>query len=315
MNNDYYIVGYGKHASTKLVPALEKLSHNISGIVSTKKLIVHKKYKVFRNLNEAILNSTEKSIFIIATPPSAHFSQINKILDAKRNIFVEKPIFISAREANFIRNRLKKNNLFIVELMMFKHTKLYEKFLNYWEMKRNDVVKLEVKFLIPSLPSNTFREEFGIASSPLYDIGCYIISLLIDIGIRIDDLKIKDVLFKESRIKKIIINQKINNIDLLLEFGLNEEYKNLIRLFTVEKSIDFTPFFYGRKVPKKIIKNNGSTLNEIIIDDNNAFEKILAIPNKNWLFNQTKRFSDIIKVNKILDDLSLQIEKKYNYNY
>ena len=245
--NNYYIVGYGKHSSSKIIPALENLNKKIFGIITSQVLQLDKQYILFKNLNEAIESSTKNSIFIIATPPSMHYKQIQIILDAKRNIFVEKPIFISTKDALTINNILLKQNLFVVEAMMYKHTLLYKRFFEYWNSFKDKVTKLECKFLIPSLPKGTFRDELNIASSPLYDIGCYVISLLVDMGIILDNLEIKDVLFKYSKIKKIIINEVINGVEFCLEFGLENEYENFVKLFTKNEKIKFEPFFMVEK--------------------------------------------------------------------
>jgi len=54
-------------------------------------------------------------------------------------------------------------------------------------------------------------------------------------------------------------------------------------------------------------------LNEIFIDDLNAFELMLEIPKNIWILNQKKRFINIIKVNSVLESLSNQITQfKFN---
>lgn len=311
--NNYYIVGYGKHSSSKIIPALENLNKRIFGIITSKSLQLDKNYILFKNLNEAIKSSTKNSIFIIATAPSMHYKQIQTILDAKRNIIVEKPIFISAKDAMNINNILLNKNLFVVEAMMYKHTLLYKRFFEYWLCFKDKITKLECKFLIPSIPKGTFRDELNIASSPLYDIGCYVISLLIDMGIILDNLEIKDVLFKHSRINKIIINRVINEVEFCLEFGLHNDYKNFVKLYTKNDQIKFEPFFYGRKAEKIITRYQTLQTKEEIIQDYNAFEMMFNISNHEWIFNQKKRFVNIIRVNKVLDSLSDQINKKFNY--
>ena len=312
--NNYCIVGYGKHSSTKLIPALEKLNKNIFGIVTSKVSKIDKKYNYFNNLDEAIEKSSPNSIFIISTPPLVHFKQIKTILNAKRNIFVEKPIFVSTKEALIIKNILLKEDLFVVESMMFKHSILYKKFFDYWLKYKKSIIKLECTFLIPSIPLNTFRDGLFISSSPLYDIGCYIISLLIDLGFKLDNLQVNNVLFKRSKVTKIIINNSIDNIELLLNFGLGKEYKNSIKLFTENKKyVEFSPFFYGRAGEKKISHIDNDVINEIFIDDFTAFELMFEIPKDIWILNQKKRFINIIKVNSVLESLSNQITQlKFN---
>ena len=57
-------------------------------------------------------------------------------------MFVEKPIVVSLKEANIINDKIVDNNFFIVELMMYKYTLLYEEFINYWLINQKGIIKL-----------------------------------------------------------------------------------------------------------------------------------------------------------------------------
>ena len=176
---NYCLVGFGTHSKNKLLPSLEKTHKNIFGIVSSKNKL-NLEYEHYNDLQDALEKSNKSTIFIIASPPKVHFMQMKKIIKAERNIFVEKPIFTSFYQAKMIQNFLKGKNLFIVELLMYKYTNLYEKFQKIWEKKRKICTKIECFFNIPSVPYGTFRNKIDLTSSPLYDIGCYILSLLIN---------------------------------------------------------------------------------------------------------------------------------------
>lgn len=312
--SNYCIVGYGNHAETKLIPALKNTNKQIFAIVSSKKLLFQQNCKVFSNLDEALDKSSKETIFIISTPPQAHFNQIKTILCSKRSVFVEKPIFTGSKDVLFIQNMLSKGGLFVAEALMYKHTILYTKFIDYWNKNKINILKLECNFLIPSIPSNTFRDGFSISSSPLYDIGCYIISLLIDLNFQLDNLKIEEIFFKDSKIEKILINNTSEKIEILLNFGLNKEYKNSIKLFSSKNSVEFSPFFYGRQEKKKILYEANKNKKEIVIDDCNAFENMFNISKNNWLSNQEKRFINILKVNIVLESLSDQVENFKSIN-
>ena len=308
--NNYCLVGYGNHSVTKLLPALEKLKKNIMGIVSTSNRSLDNKHMIFRNLEEAISKSDNSTVFIIATPPSVHLSQIKMIIAAERNVFVEKPIFISTRDVLDIESSLSQKKLFVVESMMFKHTFLYSKFLEYWVKYKKNIIKLECFFLIPSLPLNTFRDELSIFSSPLYDMGCYIITLLIDLGYKLKNLRVEEVLYKKNKIEKIVIKNTFGSIEFLIEFGLGKKYQNSIKLSSKDSQFsEFSPFFYGREGMKKISSN----CNNIFIEDFNAFEEMFRMSNNFWLSNQKKRFIKLKKVNMVLEDLSDQISN-YKFN-
>ena len=135
-----------------------------------------------------------KQFFVIGSPPKIHFSQTKLILETGRDIFVEKPIFTSVEEVRYIRGILNDKKNFVTELLMYKYTKQYQNFMKIWEKKSKNCLKIECFFNIPSMPEKTFRKDSDILSSPLYDIGCYIISLFVDLNF---SMKILDWLIKK----------------------------------------------------------------------------------------------------------------------
>lgn len=300
--NNFCIVGFGNHAKTKLLPALQNSNKNILGIVSSKENL-STKITVFKNLQEAIDESNINTIFVISSPPNQHFSQMKLILKANRNVYVEKPIFINPSEAECIQTFLKDKKLIVVELLMYKYTKHYQNFLKIWN--NNKHLKIECYFNIPEIPLNTFRDENDITSSPLYDIGCYILSLLVDLKIPLKNIKIQNVIIKKKKVIKFYLSGFFKKLEIYLEFGIGEEYKNLVRL-SVSKNytIEFNKFFYGRKSDKDVVYKNKNVLEKNSINDQDGFENIFNHPHSFWLANQNKRFVNIIKVNKKLISLT-----------
>lgn len=310
MNNDidnYCIVGFGNHSKTKILPALQKLNKNIFGIVTSKSQL-DIGYQVFSTLEEAIEKSHKYTKFIICSPPKEHFSQIKLILESCRSIYVEKPIFTNVKEANEIKIRLKNKDIFIVELLMYKYNNQYYKFLKTWNKTKHKIIQVKCVFNIPSIPSNTFRDANDIESSPLYDIGCYIISLLVDLKIYLDNLKIKNIEFKNKKIMQFYIEGHSKKIKLNLEFGVGNPYKNSVKLnFINNRSIEFNKFFYGREENKTIIFRSNKRFKKINFKDHNGFEKLFQYPNSNWFNNQEIRFNNIIRVNKKLSTLTKEL--------
>ena len=302
--NNYCIVGFGNHAKTRLLPTLEKLNKKIFGIVSSKQDL-NLQTKVFKNLQDALNKSNSNTNFIISTPPKEHFAQMKQILDAGRNIYVEKPIFSNFDEAKYISNFLNRKKLFVVELLMYKYTKQYKKFLQIWGKKKNQCIQIECFFNIPDIPSNTFRDNKDIISSPLYDIGCYIFSLLVDLEISLKNIEISNIIIKDKKIIQFYICGFFKKLKIYIEFGIGKKYKNLVRLnFLKDYNIEFNKFFYGREAEKRIFFKNKNILKNFVFDDISGFENIFQHPDSFWLDNQRKRFENIIKVNKKLCSLT-----------
>ena len=74
---------------------------------------------------------------------------------------------------------------------MHRHTGLYHRLLTSWREEGAAIVAIDAAFLIPEMPAGTFRQRADIACSSLYDIGCYAISLLADLGLPLQALKLK----------------------------------------------------------------------------------------------------------------------------
>ena len=303
-DNDFCIVGFGNHAKNKLLPSLINLNKNIRGIVSKKKNL-KTKFKVYEYLDDALKESSSRTSFIVSSPPDFHSSQIKQILKYGRNIYVEKPIFNNLQDAEDINYCLRQNKFFIVEILMYKYTYLYKKFLKLWNKNRYKCTKINCIFNIPDIPKNTFRDNADIKSSPLYDIGCYPINLLVDLGINLENLKIKK---NNNSIKHFIdfyITGFFENIEIYLEFGIGKKYQNLVKLeFANNKSISFNKFFYGVDAEKSINFETNNEYKVCVIKDTNGFENIFGKPNSYWLSDQNERFKNIIRVNEILSFLA-----------
>ena len=257
----------------------------------------------FDTLDDAIESSNPKTIFVISSPPKNHFSQIKKILDAKRNIFVEKPIFVKSSEATIIQNIITSNKLFVVELLMYKYTLLYREFIKIWKIKKKFCSKIECYFNIPDIEPGTFRDNKDVFSSPFFDIGSYIFTLLVDLGFSLDNLNFIRTREKNKKIVQFYISGFSKEIELYLEFGIGKKYKNCVILNVKGERIKFEKFFYGRKDVKSILSKDETVYKKIFIKDINGFEKMFSMSSEFWFKKQCKRFSNIIEVNNKFDSL------------
>ena len=84
------LVGIGKHMINKIIPVLKKLDFIIEGYVSSSKKKSLNSSTHFNNLEKAILNLPNDTLFIIASPPRLHFEQIKLIASNGFDFFVEK---------------------------------------------------------------------------------------------------------------------------------------------------------------------------------------------------------------------------------
>lgn len=310
---NFCLVGYGNHAKNKLVPSVEMVGYKISAIVTSKQDI-KLKYKTYSDLKQALQNLNPNTYFILSSPPTVHFSQIKEILSSGRSIYVEKPIFVDLDEAKSAWNKIKNSEFFVVELLMYKYTKLYENFLNVWNKKKNECIEIECFFNIPGVTGNSFRDSKEITSSPLYDIGCYIFSLLADLNISLENLKIYNTNIQNGKLIHLVLKGRFKQLKIHAEFGTGHDYKNQVKLkFNRNFKIVFDKFFYGVKTEKKILYEKEKSNRVYFLEDENGFKKMFEYTHSFWVKNQSDRFKNILKVNKKLSSLKRELSLT-NYN-
>ena len=180
----FCIVGYGDHAKRKILPGLKNIDAEFIGIVTSKEE-KDSTTTYFNNLDDALINLDNDCVFIICSPPHIHFKQSKKIINAGFDLFIEKPITLNTIDIIELINLSKKNKIFFVENFMHKYSLFYKNFIDFCEQKKGLITSIEIKFLIPTLNIKTFRNSNNINYSVnIYDIGCYITSLLNDLSER-----------------------------------------------------------------------------------------------------------------------------------
>ena len=290
--DSFCIVGIGRHAKERIIPALENNGKKILGYVSSKK------DNFLPSYNDLLLSYKsipKDAVYVVCSPPRNHFEQALSILNSGRSVIVEKPAFMNAKEAAVVLDLCQKNNLIFVEAFMYQYTKLFNKFIIYWNVNINYIKNINISFLIPKFPVSTFRDNDLILETVLFDIGCYPISLLVDIGFSEDNLVISNYSFNSNLVKLNIANIE-RNINVNISVGISPMYENYVELETFDnKKIIFSNFFHGLSINKtiKYQDSENSYIDNFI--DENGFENMFNVPSRNWIKNQNLRFSKIIK--------------------
>ena len=162
---------------------------------------------------ESILDNKNIDIFYIALPNSLHFEWVLKAIEKKKNILVEKPAFVSMKEAENIFNHKNFKNTFFSEGFMYMHhpqisevTKIIKngKIGRLIEMKTHFGMDLIYKknflgFKRKKVDKNKriFNKKLG--GGVIFDLGCYTTSISLLIASLIKNLKISN--FKIENIK------------------------------------------------------------------------------------------------------------------
>ena len=224
----YCVIGIGLHARNKIIPSLLDIKNVKIITVSRKNCNINNVYKHFTSLNSCLnyLNR-KKANFVITSPPNTHYKYFLKLVKKNNSkIFIEKPITTSTYEINKITEIAKKNKLLISEIYPYKLSKSYKSLKKFYNNNRLKLKSISINFLIPSFPKNSFRNSNLIINSSLFDIGCYPVSLLHDLGFNINNYKILQFNSNEPYKKYFKINLIENNIKIRIKIGFNRKYIN-----------------------------------------------------------------------------------------
>lgn len=111
------ILGCGDVAEVKSGPAFQKVKHSQLLAVSRRDISKAKDFAerhsvpIFYEKAEDLLNNPKINAVYIATPPSSHFKYTLNAIEAKKNVYLEKPMTMTAAEAQEICYALKHSNL------------------------------------------------------------------------------------------------------------------------------------------------------------------------------------------------------------
>jgi predicted dehydrogenase len=303
---NFCIVGIGGHARTKLIPAIETNGQAVTAVVSSQSARGFAGTAVFSRLEEAIEKLPRDTAFFIATPPALHFEQTRLVLQGGFDVFVEKPAFVGERDAQEIVALCEARSLVLVEGFMHRYTRLYAELLDVLAALHERVRRIEIEFLIPEMPAGTFRSERAMACSTLFDIGCYPVSLLDDLGLGDARLAVSGVQFADNPDKtRIRVTGSAGKIAIGFDIGVGAAYTNAVVLHLGDGEIvSFAPFFYGRKADRAITTSSAGKSGTRTFHDENSFEAMLARPRAAWLADQAARSCQMVAVAGRLEQLA-----------
>jgi hypothetical protein len=298
----FCVVGLGNHARTKLIPALTANKQQIVGVVTKQSF---SEAPNFRHLEEALLIVPSDTVFVIATPPAMHFDQALLVTKAGFDLILEKPAFITERDALKVVAESAHCGTVLVEGFMHRYTELYRRLMAWFRAEQSSIVAVEATFVVPVMPKGTFRHNGLIPSSSLYDIGCYVLSLFADLDLPLDNLEMKQVLFPGDSDREILCLEGIlGGFFASVRIGVDATYTNMVSFRTNNGvTMKFSPFFYGREGEKVILRQFQSALLEQIVRDHNAYEEMFAIPRRVWLEDQSARAKRMTDVTAALERL------------
>ncbi|MDP3802980.1 Gfo/Idh/MocA family protein [Brevundimonas sp.] len=299
----FCVVGVGGHARNRLIPAIRANDQILVGVVSRKQPDAPPDAPVFASIEQALLALPEDTVFVLATPPAAHFEQALAILRAGCDVFVEKPAFVTAAEAREAAATATRSGALLVEGFMNRHTLTHRRYLADWAA--SPPVAVECVFTIPEAPANTFRSESAIGSSNLYDIGAYFLAALLDAGLPLDALTLVrvDEPGRPDR-ERLHFAGELGGVRVRGLIGVDAGYANSMTLTRSDgTALRYEPFVYGRPGARRVIATVEGGEHETVVEDVNAFEAIFAAPRAQWRSSQSDRLDRMVELTRQLERL------------
>lgn len=284
----FCVVGLGHHARTKLLPAIMANRQSVYGLVTRQHPSAWPDHAVFSDIGAALAGMGRGDAVLIATPPALHFEACLAAAEAGIDIIVEKPAFLTEAEATKVLATAARSGATVVEAFMHRHTALHARFLALWTEERRRVRSVEAVFHIPAMPGGTFRHGSRAADSTLFDIGCYPLSLLQDMGLDAAALELQAVRFAGDPDREAVrMGGAMEGIDVVADVGVAESYANRVTLTLDDgTSLAFEPFFFGRPGPRRIHRSGLNGTHTETLEDADAFQTMLAVPTPTYRADQ-----------------------------
>ncbi len=192
------------------------------------------------NNYEKLIENKNIDIIYIALPNTFHFDWVLKNIEKKRNILVEKPAFLSSREANLIFNHQNFKNIFFNEGFMYRyHPQILEviKIIKSEvlgktvSMKSNFGINLiKTKFfglIKKKIDRNNRLFNKNLGGGVILDLGCYTTSMSLLIASILENININN--FKMSNIETQYL---FSNIDVQSSAKIIFDEKFTSEIFT-----------------------------------------------------------------------------------
>ena len=179
------IMSTAEIGATKVIPAMQRSRHcDIQAVASlslkkAKALATKLRIPKMFGSYEELLNCAEIDAVYIPLPNHLHVPWSIKALEAGKHVLCEKPIALSATEAQKLLDSSKKYpDLKIMEAFMYRHHPQWQKARDLAASgKIGSLQTIQSFFSYFNTDPNNIRNMATIGGGGLMDIGCYTISL------------------------------------------------------------------------------------------------------------------------------------------
>lgn len=127
---------------------------------------------------DAFLANQELDLVYIATPSGLHVEHTRRALSAGKHVICEKPLAARAEDANGLVELARARGRTLVEALMYLHHPHHDALRR---RVHGHVRIVRASFSLPPLATPGFRENASLGGGALLDVGCYPLSLALDL--------------------------------------------------------------------------------------------------------------------------------------
>ncbi|MCF6768121.1 bi-domain-containing oxidoreductase [Thiotrichales bacterium 19S11-10] len=176
-------LGAGNYASRTLAPAFKKANVNLKNVVSSQGItakLVAKKESFSQSLTDEHLlyQDSELDIIVIATRHNQHARQVVSALDAKKHVFVEKPLALTLGEIAQIESAYKKadNKLLMVGFnrRFSPQVQTIKRLISQDKMPKSFIMTINAG----DIPQDHWTQNKAVGGGRIIGEGCHFIDLL-----------------------------------------------------------------------------------------------------------------------------------------
>jgi len=138
----------------------------------------HKPVKAYQSYNDLLDDSDIDAVYI-PLPNSLHCEWVFKAAEKKKHILCEKPLGITAKEVELMREVCAKNGVFLMEAFAFRHSPLTFKVKSLVEEGVIGKLKyIEAHFSFVLTDMSNVRMIKNLGGGATYDVGCYNLNII-----------------------------------------------------------------------------------------------------------------------------------------
>ncbi|MCB0345485.1 MAG: Gfo/Idh/MocA family oxidoreductase [Bdellovibrionales bacterium] len=174
------ILGFGKHASRVMLPAINQSKNCTLSAVGTNSgrsdltsQVLDQEVEVFSSYAELVNSSGVEAVYI-SLPNSMHCEWTLRALDCGKHVLCEKPLAMSQSDADKMSTRAQESGLALLEALMIRFHPIHarvEEMIRSGEI--GSIKRLESDFTYELHEANNIRAKPELGGGASYDTLCY----------------------------------------------------------------------------------------------------------------------------------------------